>query len=232
MITLTASIAAAAVLLAGPAVASAAGAPAPGAASHTGARHSTSIRFLNFDQVRGYGASTNVHGQVVATVGGSRGAVAGVRVSLARKLNGTARWHHLETRATTHSGSPQFRFTATSVGNATYRVSFKGNAKLQPARRSVFVRVHRQVSGRIEDRTGRFHGRVRPHYSHRGITLQKRTCGTCSWHAVHTGHTAARGHFSFTVGAPRRGRWYWRVSTPASRQFIRSFSGVFTTRHR
>ncbi len=235
MTTLTVTLAGigAAVLLAGPAVEPAAGASAPGSVvASTGTRHTTSIRFLHFDQVRGYGTSTTVRGQVVATVRGSTGAVAGVRVRLYRKFNGTTQWHHLDTRSTTDSSFPHFRFTASSVRNATYRVAFAGNAELQPSRDSTYVGVHRNVSGRIEDRTGHFHGRVTPHYAHRRIVLQKRSCGTCSWHQVTTGHTAARGRYSFTVGAPRRGQWYWRVSTPATSSFIRSFSGVFTTRLR
>lgn len=232
-LTVTLAGVGAAVLLAGPAVEPAAGASAPGSVvASAGTRHNTSIRFLHFDQVRGYGTSTTVRGQVVATIGGSTGAVAGVHVRLYRKFNGTHQWHHIGTNRTTKTRFPHFRFVASSLGNATYRVAFAGNAKLQPSRNSAFVGVHRNVSGRIEDRTGHFHGRVTPHYAHRRIFLQKRSCGTCSWHQAKSGHTAARGRYSFSVGAPRHGRWYWRVSTPAAPRFIRSFSGVFTTRLR
>lgn len=207
----------------------------PASVPHTVAatlRHDTSIRFLNFDHLRAYGRSTTIRGQVAVTIRGSQRAVAGVRVKLYRKLDGGSRWHYLDTRRTTTSSYPEFRFTASSIGNAHYRVRFAGNAQLQPSHRVTGVQVYRRISGRIEDRTGRFHGRVTPAYAHRVIYLEKRSCGTCGWRTVRTDHTGRRGHYSFKVGAPHRGRWYWRVSTPATTRFIRSYSGVFTTRLR
>lgn len=193
------------------------------------AKNDTSIRFLNFDSIRGYGSDTTVRGQVVATVGGSQGAVAGVRVKLYRKINGTTGWHRLDTAHTTNSGHPRFHFVAKSVANARYRVRFDGNSSLQPSRNSTPVSVYRHFGARLEDRTGSFHGRVTPHYAHRTISLGKRKCGTCSWTQVRSHRTGDRGKFRFTVGAPRHGRWFWRVSTPATKKFIRSYSGVFTT---
>lgn len=203
----------------------------PSAVTASG-RYDTAIRFLNSDTVRKYGTSTTIRGQVVATVNGSQGAVAGVEVKLFRKLNGTTSWRYLATGYTSSTTYPHFRFTADSLGNASYRVRFAGSARLQASRNQKPVHVYRPITGRIEDGTGRFHGRVTPTYAHRTIYLDKRSCGTCSWKRERTDLTRIHGRYSFRVGAPRTGRWFWRVSTPATTAFIRSYSGVFTTRLR
>jgi hypothetical protein len=202
------------------------------AAGASAARADTSIRFLSFDSVRRYGSATIIRGQVAATVNGTTGAVAGVHVRLFRRLNGSSNWVHLQTRRTTKSAFPHFRFRVNSAGNARYRVRFRGNSSLQPSHNQTYVRVYRAITGRIEDRTGRFHGRVTPHYAHRTVHLAKRSCARCSWERLRTDKTGKHGRYSFRVGAPSRGRWFWRVSTPQSSRFIRSFSAVFTTRLR
>jgi hypothetical protein len=211
-----------------PGPAAAAGSGADPHAVAVAARANTDVRFLSFDHLRAYGTSTTIRGQVAATAVGR--ALSNVRVRLYRKLDGTSRWHYLATRRTSTSRYPQFRFTAASIGNAHYRVRFAGNRRYQPARATTAVHVHRNITGRIEDRTGRFHGRVTPRYAHHVIHLEKRSCGTCAWRSVRTDRTGDRGRYSFKVAAPHRGRWYWRVSTPAKPRFIRSYSGVFTTR--
>lgn len=217
--------------LAGPADAAKPASSGPHAvASDT--RYDTAIRFLSFDSIRKYGTSTTIRGQVAATVNGSQGAVAGVRVKLYRKLAGTTSWQYLDTDYTTQTAYPHFRFTANSVGNARYRVRFAGNQGLQPSRNQTLVRVYRPITGRIEDGTGRFHGRVTPNYAQHLVNLEKRSCGSCSWNRVRSDRAGIHGRYSFTVGAPRSGRWFWRVSTPATTKFVRSYSGVFTTRLR
>lgn len=192
-------------------------------------RYDTSIRFLNFDSVRGYLSDTTIRGQVAATVNGSQGAVKGVRVKLYRKINGTTQWNYLQTKYTNQSDYPSFTFVAKSVANAKYQVRYAGNSNLQPSRARTTVLVYRHFHASLEDGTGRFHGRVSPDYGSRRIDVQKRSCAACGWHRVQTTQTGDRGGYSFTVGAPRNGRWFWRVSTPASTKYIRSYSGVFTT---
>lgn len=192
-------------------------------------RYDTSIRFLNFDHVRGYGSDTKIRGQVAATVNGQQGAVRGVQVKLYRKLNGTADWNHLQTKYASKSDYPSFTFVANSVANATYQVRYPGNDNLQPSRGRTPVFVYRHFRAQLEDGTGRFHGRVTPKYPHRWVQLQKRSCGSCAWHQVRSTKTGDRSRWNFTVGAPRNGRWFWRVTTSATTKYIRSYSGVFTT---
>lgn len=201
------------------------------AASST-TRYDTSIRFLSFDSIRRYGTATRIRGQVVATTATGTGAVAGARVTVSRRLAGTTAWTKLGTSVTTNTKYPHFRFTAASVGNARYRVRFAGNSSLEPSRNQTSARVYRSITGRIEDGSGRFHGRVTPRYGKRWVRLEKRSCGTCGWHRVRTARAGPRGGYSFKVGAPRSGKWYFRVSTAATTRFIRSYSGVFTTRLR
>lgn len=200
------------------------------AAGASATRSDSSIRFLSFDSVRRYGSTTTIRGQVAATVNGTTGAVPGVHVRLFRKLNGSSSWVYLQKRRTTESAFPHFRFRVNSVGNARYGVRFRGNTSLRPSHNQTYVRVYRAITGRIEDGTGRFHGRVTPHYAHRRVHLAKRPCARCSWRRVRTDTAGKRGRYSFRVGAPSSGRWFWRVSTPRSTRFIRSFSAVFTTR--
>lgn len=197
--------------------------------SEPAAPYDTSIRFLNFDHVRGYLSDTTIRGQVAATVNGSQGAVRGVKVKLYRKINGTRQWTFLQTRYTTQSAYPSFTFVANSVASAKYQVRYAGNSNLQPSRARTTVLVYRHFHASLEDGTGSFHGRVSPDYGSRRINLQKRSCAACGWHRVRSAQTGDRGGYSFTVGAPRNGRWFWRVSTPAGTKYIHSYSGVFTT---
>jgi hypothetical protein len=193
------------------------------------ARANTSVRFLNFDSTRGYGSVVTIRGQVVVP---GQGSIKNARVKLFRQIDGTKRWQYLQVTRTGSSKYPRFTFTARAVANAQYRAKFVGNANYQPARAGTPVSVYRLFHAALEDGTGRFHGRVTPDYGSRRIDLHKRSCATCGWHRVRSAQTGGKGGFSFTVGAPQKGRWFWRVSTPASTRYIHSHSGVFTTRLR
>jgi hypothetical protein len=201
-------------------------APATGAAA--AARYATSIRFLDFNHVHGYGNTFNVRGQVAVPALG--GAVQGVRVKLFRRLAGQPSWHFVATQRTSQDRHPQFRFPVVAKANAGYRVVFAGTDRLKPSRGATGTSVHRNVTAKINRHTDRLHGRVTPRYGHRAIFLDRRSCAGCGWHRVRSQRTGAHGTFSFHVGAPRHGRYFWRTSTPPSRRFITSHSGVFTTR--
>ena len=204
----------------------------PRASVAASAARDTTVRFLRFDHVRGYGSAAAVRGQVATTVNGQPRALTGVRVKLYRKVNGTTRWQYLKATRTSTSDTPRFRFRVRAVANAQYRATFSGNAKYRPSRAATKLFVFRHFDANLEDGSGRFHGRVTPDYSHRRVHLQKRSCARCGWHGVKSEKTGRRGHYSFKVGAPRHGRWFWRVSTAATTKYIRSYSGVFTTRLR
>lgn len=204
----------------------------PVAGALAAGRYHTNVRFLNFDHVRRAGSTAKIRGQVVAKVGQRRGAVAGVRVTLHRKINGSDRWVRLDAGQTNHRERPSFTFRTRALANASYRVVFAGNPRLQRSQSVTGLAVHRAFNARLEDGTGRFHGRVVPRYSHRTIYLEKRACANCTWRRVDTAKTADRGRYSFKVGAPRNGRYYWRLQTPRSAKYVRSYSGTFTTERR
>lgn len=227
----------AAALLVTPAAATAV-APADSAASGpttqvapatAAARNNTWVRFLRFDHTRPWRGGVHIKGQVAARVAGQRGALRGVRVTLYRQLDGRSRWVRLARTTTSRTDRPKFRFDVRAKANADYRVVFRGNARFQPSRAATHVAVHRIFNAKLRDGTGRFRGRVQPNYGNKIIYLEKRPCSTCSWHRVRSNRTGSLGYWRFKVGAPRSGRWWWRVSVPGSTAYIRSISGVFTT---
>jgi hypothetical protein len=206
---------------------------APGVAESSAAQGSaavtaTSIRFLDFDHSRKYGGVVRIRGQVA--VPSLNGALAGVHVKLYRRYNATSAWKYLATGVTSRTSTPQFRFRPAARGNADYRVVFEGNSKAGRSRDATSVFVHRRITAKLEDRSGHFHGRVSPGYGHRLVSLDKRSCASCGWRHVRSDRAGSKGGFSFDVNAPRKGRYFWRVSVPATRLFTRSYSGVFTTK--
>ncbi len=193
-------------------------------------RHDTRIRLTSSDHTRGYGSKTMIRGQVVTTIRGRTGALRGKPVNLYRKISGTSRWRYLGKDVTQRDRTPTFSFSARSLANAKYRVLFAGNPHFRRSHAVTSVSVYRHISATLQDRSGRFHGRVGPAYAHKIVRLEKRNCATCGWHRTRSAHAGRRGSFNFKVRAPSHGRSFWRVSTPASTKFIRSYSAVFTTR--
>jgi hypothetical protein len=193
-------------------------------------RYTTHVRFLSSDHTRGYGTPTAIRGQVIANVGAGSGSVPGATVRLYRKFDGTSSWTSLGQDSTTYpSSAPKFDFRVRSKANADYKVVMLATHRCKRSSNATSVSVFRHFNAKLEDVSGRFHGRVTPNYAHRRIFLQKRTCADCGWSAARAEKTGRHGHWSFMVGAPRHGRWWWRVSTPASTAFIASYSSVFTT---
>ncbi len=192
-------------------------------------RYDTAIRFLDFDHVRGYGSSVNVRGQVRAKIGSRVGALQGVQVTLLRRLDGSSRWLPLDTDYTSQRRQPKFEFSVRAKANAHYKAVYAGSLHFQRSTNTTGVSVYRIIDAALEDGTGRFHGRVHPRFAHRRIELQRRACPSCGWRGVDSDRTTGRSRFAFSVGAPRHGRTWWRVSVPATSAYIHSYSGIFTT---
>lgn len=197
------------------------------AATAAAARYKSSVRFLDFDRTRAYGSDTHVRGQIVVPSLGE--AVRDVHVKLYRQFAGSSHWSYLGRGSTSHGRYAEFRFAVRSRANATYRIVFAGNHSVRGTDGSTSVDVYRVFHVALEDGSGRFHGRISPHYAHHRVYLDRRHCGSCNWHRLKTGHTDSRSHFSFHTDAPRRGKFYWRVATPATTKYIHSYSPVFTT---
>ncbi len=63
-----------------------------------------------------------------------------------------------------------------------------------------------------------------------GMTfLQKKNCKDCKWAKVSHKPTTKFGRVFYPVDAPRTGRWYYRVGTPARAHFRQSYSRTYYT---
>jgi hypothetical protein len=179
-----------------------------------------------------YGAHLKLSGQVRYRSHGSVFAAAGVKVRLLRRPNGSSNWKRIDSDTTSNTAKPTYSFGATARGNADYRVAFRGNSYLQPSRKTVPLFVHRKLPAKVVQVSPtdlQLVGHVVPKYAHKNVKLQKRDCTGCSWHTIRHQRTTSRSHFSFDIGAPRSGSWYFRVKTAASTRFTVSYSATFRT---
>jgi hypothetical protein len=179
-----------------------------------------------------YGGHVKLSGQVRYRSHGSVFAAAGVKVTLLRRPNGSSTWKSIDSDTTSNTAKPTYSFGATARGNADYRVAFRGNSYLQPSHKTVPLFVHRKLPAKIVQVNPadlQLVGRVVPKYAHKNVKLQKRNCSSCAWHTIRHQRTNSRSHFSFDVGAPRSGSWYFRVKTAASARFAASYSATFRT---
>jgi hypothetical protein len=194
-------------------------------------RHVTGIRWMAFGHIHAAGEPMTLIGQVTSRAHGQRGALAGVHVKLYRQLGASRTWVYIGSQTTGSATYPEFRFVTESRQNANYKVAFAGNAAFAPTSGVTWLEVYRSFNGRINDGAGAatYHGTVTPFYTHKPITLQRRSCASCSYVNYKSATTGLRGVFSFDLPAPPSGRWWWRVTTPGNAAFIRSYGGTITT---
>lgn len=227
---------AAAVLTAGLVVPTAPAAASPPAstaspAAVAAARLETRVTIHPYFRHQKYRESFRLSGQVRYRVGGSVYAAQGARVTLLRQPAGSNRWTTIGTDRTNRTDKPTYAFSVVARFNATYQVRFAGNTRLQPARAEGRVWVHRKVPSHTAQRSGglRLVGQVNPDWRHRRVVLQKRSCRTCSWHAVRRQRTSAESGFNFGLDAPRSGSWFYRVAVPRTTRYAVSHSASYRT---
>jgi hypothetical protein len=194
-------------------------------------QHPTSIRLLTFDHFLAAGGTMHVRGQVVSQLHGSRGALAGVDVTLYRRFNADSPWMRVGTDTTDNGATPRFIIPTPARMNARYKVVFAGDTTFRGSQVLTYVNVYRLFHGVITDGkdSASLHGSVTPFYNHRVIFLQKRSCATCSYVNYRHMSTGAGGAYRFSVPAPPKGRWWWRVAIPSTGAYIASHSGTYTT---
>jgi len=199
----------------------------------SGSRHSTSIRWLPFRHVHAAGAPMTLVGQILSRAHGEHGALAGVDVKIYRKLEGASTWVYLGTSTTDTGGLPRFRFVTPSRQNAHYQVTFAGTTSYAPTSKDTWLTVYRLFHGKIIDGTAAatYQGNVTPYYTHKQITLQRRSCATCSYVDYRKQTTGTNGTFSFSLPAPPSGRWWWRVTVAGTTQFMPSYGGTISTQY-
>jgi len=193
--------------------------------------HKTSIRWMAFGHMHAAGTPMTIIGQVASRAHGTRGALAGVQVKLYRQLGASRTWVYLGS-ATTGSGLiPRFQFVTLSRMNANYKVAFAGDDSFGPSSDVTWLEVYRLFNGHIYDgrSVATYKGNVTPYYTHKPITLERRSCASCPYVDYKSGLTGTNGAFSFALPAPAHGRWWWRVTVPGNPGFIRSYGGTLTT---
>lgn len=199
--------------------------PAPEQSAAAAGRAPTSVEWRTFDRTRAYGSRTVVRGQIIT----NGGAVRNARVELLRRPKGDSSWNSLGFDRTGNGAFPKFRFSVRTPGNAVYRVTYAGSARYEATAATTSVSAYRKFGAKLEDVTGRFHGKMSPRYARERVYLQKRKCPGCTWRSVDSDRTNRNSTYSFHVGAPRRGHLYWRLMVPGSQRFIVSYSGVYST---
>jgi hypothetical protein len=207
--------------------------PAQAAADSAKAhRRNTWVVVHPYHHHKRFGAHLKLSGQLRYRSHGSVFAATGVKVRLLRRPAGSHHWRRIGSDTTSHAAKPTYSFGAKTRGNADYRVVFRGNPHLQPSRKTVHLFVHRKLPAKVVQVSPtdlQLVGHVVPRYRHHKVKLQKRDCRRCAWHTIRHQRTTSRSHFSFDVGAPRSGSWYFRVKTARSTRFAVSYSATFRT---
>lgn len=221
-------------LLSLPAVASAASAesdtmPAAKVAAKGVAKAGTPTRisFMQFDHSRVYGSDTVIRGQVLI----SGGSVRATGIKLQRRYQGSTRWATIGTTDTTVPAYPRFTFTVRTNANAFYRVNYAGESGLLlPSSADTKVVAFRKVTTYVKSRQLVAYGKVTPSYTGKRMTVQRKTCATCTYKAVRTIKVKAGSKYKTTLTAPANGRWWWRLVTRADKKFVASSSATIVTR--
>lgn len=155
------------------------------------------------------------------------------QVTLQRQFKGSTTWSTIASQA---DESVDFSFATTAWQNSTYRVIFTGGAvgdhNFTASQKDRAIKVGRNPAGKVVKSSGRlyFRGNVDPGYAQRWVTIQKKTCQSCSWRTYTQLKTNSNGGYSTRVSAPRTGRWYWRSYVPGTTPtFASSYSSVWFT---
>jgi len=67
-------------------------------------------------------------------------------------------------------------------------------------------------------------GKVDPSYKHRLVVIQRRDCKSCDWHRVARVTTNSYSRFSYELGAPKKGSWFYRAFAKKYNGYGKSWS--------
>jgi len=166
-----------------------------------------------------------------ATLSAAAVPLAGAAVVLQRKLVGQSSWQDLATATTALDGTADF--TTPVKGNATYQVSYAGNALLAPVTSDpVTLEAMRDLNAYIPAGAGAvLAGNINPGWGRRTVSWQKRSCETCHWRTVAKQRSSKTGAWRFQGAYPRgRGTWWFRASVAGTPTFVTSTSSMLKTR--
>jgi hypothetical protein len=147
-------------------------------------------------------------------------------LAVQRRLAGASAWTTVATTTTADLYS-----SVRAVGNATYRVLYSGTETYAASSVAATVKVqHKLALTGTSGRQAGIKGAVSPKY--RGpVTVLKKTGKR--WTKFKTVRTSPRSRFFVTLPAPRKGKYFWRLTIRSSRAFAVTQSPVYyTTRYR
>lgn len=146
-------------------------------------------------------------------------------LTVQRKLVGESTWTTVKT-----SSSAYLYDSIKARGNASYRVLYSGTSTYAASGASVSSKVQRKINDTITgSRKLTFHGKVAPLYKRGKVIVQWKKKKAGAWKKYRVVRTNAKSKFAATVGAPRRGYWYFRAVLPASKKFAASSTGTWRT---
>lgn len=163
----------------------------------------------------------------VLTSGGA--AVPGKSMQLQRLPKGSSSWTTVGTGTTSSSGRVQIVVDA--QGPATYRLFFDGSS--DPTYASAYsperkVKIMRDLNSKYSQKGNKliFKGKVTPKWSKKKVILERSNSKDGKYKKVKTGKTNKKGKWSFRLGAPRKGEWWYRAYVPAKKGYAKSLSHI------
>jgi hypothetical protein len=143
-------------------------------------------------------------------------------LTVERQLAGRSTWSTVAT-----STSAYLYDSIKAQGNATYRVTYSGSGDYAPSSDAVSASIQRKLDvGVKEGRKIVVTIKVAPKY-HGAITVLKKQGK--KWKKFKTVRTNAKSRASFTLPAPRRGKFYWKFTIRADKAFAATQSPTYYT---
>ncbi|WP_284534050.1 hypothetical protein [Nocardioides sp. T2.26MG-1] len=143
-------------------------------------------------------------------------------LTVERQLAGQTTWTTVAT-----SSSAYLYDSITAKGNAIYRVTYSGSGDYSPSSDAVAARIQRKLGISVkEGRSIIVTIKVSPKY--RGAITVLKKQGK-QWKKFKSVRTNAKSRATFTLPAPRRGKFYWKFTIRSSKAFAATQSPTYYT---
>lgn len=157
-----------------------------------------------------YGDNLYANVDIVAADGSSP---YGGTTTVYQMLAGQSTWSTVSTT----SGAYASLSGVKAKGNATYRIAWSGSGDWAGSSADVIVQVQREVDTQsFSGRQAGFKGKVSPKGKVK-IVIQKKVGK--KYKKFRTQKTDAKGRFKVTLPAPRRGKFFWKITFSGSKTF-------------
>jgi hypothetical protein len=160
-----------------------------------------------------YGDNLYANVDIVAADGSSP---YGGTTTVYQMLAGQSTWSTISTT----SGAYVSLSGVKARGNATYRISWTGSGEWTGATADVVVKVSRDVDTQsFSGRQAGFKGKVSPKGKVK-IVIQKKVGK--KYKKFRTQKTDAKGRFTVTLPAPRRGKFFWKITFSGNKLYTKT----------